>query len=556
MSITFEMVFFKKSILPEFEKMEQAEMVENPIYKAYRNSSRYGNNDKFEVRTDELDWDSLDWIQEIAKREKHRSLMMQISALKNLLTDLENTKVSTLKLLYTGLVAYFADPDYYINGWLYEVREGEPILPYLVTKVEHHEPRRSDDYPYVSVSLMANTSNTNGSSETSSITINYDRMRGRTIPEILSQFRYYRETEELKEEYNRHLELYQDYQTKENEQFWVTGRVRMNEDRGYRGYYGMKELEKSKAVNDEGLIKRKYVEKSYSNFWEREQGEVDRFNEVPYHCYVYMFHLDFHKNFWVHVTRMEPYVYNENLRDKLILPQSHSDLIDILVHDIGMLQEDLISGKSGGTNILCVGKPGLGKTLSAEIYSEVIKKPLYKVHSGQLGLDPTNIEDKLEDVLKRAARWGAVLLIDEADVYIRKRGNDLEHNGVVASFLRTLEYFSGLLFMTSNRGEDIDDAIISRCIAIIRYETPSENDAKKIWRVLSDQYNFELSDELIDELVLIFPEASGRDIKELIKLTSKYVRGKDLEVNAKAFVTCGQFKNIKIVYEKEGDEKK
>src|SRR3546814_2642760 len=53
--------------------------------------------------------------------------------------------------------------------------------------------------------------------------------------------------------------------------------------------------------------------------------------------------------------------------------------------------------------------------------------------------------------------------LDEADVYIRCRDNDLEHNAIVAEFLRTLEYFNGLLFMTTNRINDVDDAILSRC---------------------------------------------------------------------------------------------
>ena len=38
-------------------------------------------------------------------------------------------------------------------------------------------------------------------------------------------------------------------------------------------------------------------------------------------------------------------------------------------------------------------------------------------------------------------------------------------NAVVGVFLRVLEYFNGLLFLTTNRIDDIDEAIVSRCIA-------------------------------------------------------------------------------------------
>jgi len=65
------------------------------------------------------------------------------------------------------------------------------------------------------------------------------------------------------------------------------------------------------------------------------------------------------------------------------------------------------------------------------------------------------------------------MLIDEADVYIRKRSDDIAANAVVGIFLRVLEYFDGLLFLTTNRIDDIDEAIISRCIALIRYLAPT-----------------------------------------------------------------------------------
>jgi SpoVK/Ycf46/Vps4 family AAA+-type ATPase len=173
------------------------------------------------------------------------------------------------------------------------------------------------------------------------------------------------------------------------------------------------------------------------------------------------------------------------LRDKLVLPQAHRDLIDILTADRNFLMEDIVEGKSGGTTILCKGAPGLGKTLTAEVYAEVVGKPLYRVHSGQLGVTAGSVEANLSKILQRAARWDSVLLLDEADVYIRRRDNDLQHNAIVAEFLRTLEYFNGLLFMTTNRVADIDDAILSRCIAIIQFETPTKEQAAQLWKSLA-----------------------------------------------------------------------
>jgi AAA+ superfamily predicted ATPase len=203
-----------------------------------------------------------------------------------------------------------------------------------------------------------------------------------------------------------------------------------------------------------------------------------------------------------------------------------------------------VPGKSGGTTILCRGAPGLGKTLTAEVYAEVVGKPLYRVHSGQLGVTASSVEASLTGILQRAARWDCVLLLDEADVYIRRRDNDLQHNAIVAEFLRTLEYFNGLLFMTTNRSGDIDDAILSRCIAVIDYQSPATDDARRLWHTLGEQLGVELPPELVEVLLRHYPGVSGRDMKELLKLTSKYCRHKGLPLSAESFAQCAAFRGL------------
>src|SRR5271157_2051610 len=117
------------------------------------------------------------------------------------------------------------------------------------------------------------------------------------------------------------------------------------------------------------------------------------------------------------------------------------------------------------------------------------------------------MEAILKDTLTRAQRWGAVMLIDEADVYIKRRQDDMTMNAVVGVFLRVLEYFNGLLFLTTNRVEDIDEAIVSRCIALIKYLPPDAGGRRKIWQVMGEQFSLNFSRPLIDQLVELFPRA-------------------------------------------------
>jgi len=119
-----------------------------------------------------------------------------------------------------------------------------------------------------------------------------------------------------------------------------------------------------------------------------------------------MLHLELHHHIWVHVDDVKLYEYQSQLKDKLVLPSEQTVLIDILTAEMDMLMDDVVQGKSGGTTVLCAGPPGVGKTLTAEVYSEVIRRPLYWVGSGQLGLNVMEMEQALKSTLISAQRWG------------------------------------------------------------------------------------------------------------------------------------------------------
>ena len=137
------------------------------------------------------------------------------------------------------------------------------------------------------------------------------------------------------------------------------------------------------------------------------------------------------------------------------------------------------------------------------------------------------------------------MLIDEADVFIRERGDDIQQNAIVAAFLQTLEYYSGLLFMTTNRSSDVDDAILSRCVAVVKYEHPEYESRRRIWAVLSQQMKIELSQELIDQLAEHFNKrVSGRDILKLLDLASRYAKIKNEPFTMDLFKRCAIFKGM------------
>src|SRR6185369_4506229 len=164
--------------------------------------------------------------------------------------------------------------------------------------------------------------------------------------------------------------------------------------------------------------------------------------------------------------------------------------------------------------------------------------------SSQLGLEVRDLEKNLIKILSRASRWKAILCIDEADVYVRERGNEIMQNAVVGVFLRVLEYYKGILFLTSNKGILIDDAIMSRCTAHVRYYPPVGKKRDEMWKVLSDNYRVKIAAKDIKEITERFPNLTGRNIKSLLKLGGIYQKKKGVPFDAKLVERLCRFQDV------------
>jgi hypothetical protein len=198
---------------------------------------------------------------------------------------------------------------------------------------------------------------------------------------------------------------------------------------------------------------------------------------------------------WVRlpVPNIEPVHWKKLPFENLVLPDETKRLVRAMVtvrassiktkRDQRMQTSfDIIPGKGNGLIMLFHGSPGTGKTLTAESVAEIAEMPLYPITCGDIGTEPDKVEDYLRLAFKLGKRWNCVLLLDEADVFLEERSlTDLQRNSLVSVFLRVLEYYEGILILTSNRVGTFDEAFRSRIHIALHYEDLKPRSRRQIW---------------------------------------------------------------------------
>lgn len=510
---------------------------------------RYGDQ-SYDLDMTKLSADELTKLREMLERHQNvRGVNVLLNDMKlwseALHTGARELKARTVRQFETILQQYMLRAP---RQHLYQRLDENAVLCYYVNEVTYHPPRvisGGDKSPPIVVMTLMWTEF--GQSRSKTVTFYDTDCRNIPVDEALLEKGYAIENPTLRADYDKHHARWEEIHHQIGKQYLAEGFGREADRDSWRtpsqlqlDRFG----EKSRVVVDvfdESGKETKAEYRAPNRYYWKNVREVESYNpetdednspaaewntldmpeiEVPVHPWLIVFHLQKHIRIQAHVAQLEEYIYDSRLSEKLILPEEQKELVKLLIETKGGAFQDIVSGKGGGAVILLCGQPGTGKTLTAEVYAESEQRPLYSVQCSQLGTNPDNLEKALMMVFDRARRWNAVMLLDEADVYVRERGGSLQQNAIVGVFLRVLEYQGSTLFLTTNRPEDVDDAIASRCIARIAYKAPTAAVAAKIWRVLADNSNLLMSDASIDTVTKLNPEMTGRDIKNILKLAS------------------------------------
>ena len=129
-----------------------------------------------------------------------------------------------------------------------------------------------------------------------------------------------------------------------------------------------------------------------------------------------------------------------------------------------------------GLTLLFSGPSGTGKTLLAQALASNVQRPLVSLSAADLP-EGEGLENVLRDLFAEATMRDAIVLVDECEAVLGK-GDKRK-----ATAFKGIEDFDGILVLTTNHPEALDEALERRIIFHLPFEIPDAPLRRQIWEV-------------------------------------------------------------------------
>lgn len=172
------------------------------------------------------------------------------------------------------------------------------------------------------------------------------------------------------------------------------------------------------------------------------------------------------------------------------------------------------TGHNGEVIVLLLhGEAGSGKTFTVNCIAETVRRPIVTIVP-EADQGSAQLEKSLIHSFHLAKRWGAIVLIEDSDMFLRK-GQDK-----TAVTLRAIDHYSGVIFITTIRVNDFDPAVGPRISQHFPYGILSQENRQILWTNLLQGAKLEdpkldLADlmEFVGKDTYSWATRTGRDIQ-------------------------------------------
>jgi SpoVK/Ycf46/Vps4 family AAA+-type ATPase len=206
------------------------------------------------------------------------------------------------------------------------------------------------------------------------------------------------------------------------------------------------------------------------------------------------------------------------LRDELILSEENIRILAGIIDEFRHADDLRRHALSIRTKMLFCGPPGCGKTMTAEVFANELKLPLFVARldgiiTSFLGETASNLRKTFE----AAEVQSCVLFLDEFDALARARSDLSEHGElrrVVNSLLMMIDRFKGRSFIiaATNLEQSLDSAVWRRFDEVVLFKLPKEGEIRRMLRLKTRNFKSLFS---IEKKALKFRGFSYADIERV-----------------------------------------